>query len=59
VISGDMVNNGADDPAAYKVLREELAGRELAGRTHVIPGKHDRRAPLLEAFPEWVFWSAY
>ena len=59
VISGNMVDNGADDPAAYKVLRKELAGRELAGRTHVIPGNHDRQAPLLEAFPEWVFWSAY
>lgn len=47
---------GADsglDEQAYFTLRSELARRGSAPlrRAHIIPGNHDRRAPLLSAFP--------
>ena len=52
VVSGDVADSGLD-AEAYVTLRMELErrGRGLLQRTHVIPGNHDRRAPLLAAFP--------
>jgi Icc protein len=54
VVSGDIADLGLDDPGGYATLRRELArrGGGLLERCHVIPGNHDRRTPLLEAFPE-------
>jgi Icc protein len=51
VVSGDVADSGLDE-GAYVTLRRELEHRGLLERTHVIPGNHDRRAPLLAAFPE-------
>ncbi len=51
VVSGDVADSGLD-AGAYITLRRELQRRGLLERTHVIPGNHDRRAPLLAAFPE-------
>lgn len=52
VVTGDVADSGLDEQA-YFTLRSELArrGGSLLKRTHVIPGNHDRRAPLLAAFP--------
>ena len=54
VVSGDIADLGLDDDGAYLALRRELErrGGGLLARTHVIPGNHDRRDPLLAAFPE-------
>ena len=52
VVSGDVADSGLD-AGAYLTLRRELERRGgLLERTHIIPGNHDRRAPLLAAFPE-------
>lgn len=47
VITGDLTNKG--EPAAYAWLAEKLASFPL--RTFVIPGNHDERGALIEAFP--------
>lgn len=46
VISGDLADNGS--AAEYAELRELL--EPLGLEPHAIPGNHDRRAPLREAF---------
>lgn len=46
LVSGDLTQNGA--PEEYGRLRELLAPLEL--EPHVLPGNHDLRAPLREAF---------
>jgi 3',5'-cyclic-AMP phosphodiesterase len=46
VVSGDLTQNGA--PAEYARLRELLA--PLGLEPHVLPGNHDLRGPLREAF---------
>jgi 3',5'-cyclic AMP phosphodiesterase CpdA len=46
LVSGDLTDNGA--PAEYQRVRELLAPLEL--QPHVLPGNHDLRAPLREAF---------
>jgi 3',5'-cyclic AMP phosphodiesterase CpdA len=46
LVSGDLTDNGA--PAEYARLRELLAPLDL--EPHVLPGNHDLRAPLREAF---------
>jgi 3',5'-cyclic-AMP phosphodiesterase len=46
LVSGDLADNGA--PEEYQRLRELLAPLEL--EPHVLPGNHDLRAPLREAF---------
>lgn len=47
VISGDLADKG--DPAAYRWITEQLEDFPL--RTFVIPGNHDERGALCEAFP--------
>lgn len=47
VISGDLTNYG--DPAAYNWLANKLASFPI--KTFLIPGNHDDRCALLEAFP--------
>lgn len=46
LITGDLVENGT--PAEYRLARAEFD--RLAMPWHVIPGNHDARAPLREAF---------
>lgn len=46
LVSGDLTENGR--PAEYRRLRELLA--PLGLEPHVIPGNHDRRGALREAF---------
>jgi 3',5'-cyclic-AMP phosphodiesterase len=46
LVSGDLTDNGAPDE--YRRVRELLAPLELT--PHVIPGNHDLRGPLREAF---------
>jgi 3',5'-cyclic-AMP phosphodiesterase len=46
LVSGDLTQNGA--PAEYARLRDLLAPLDL--EPHVLPGNHDLRAPLREAF---------
>jgi len=46
LVSGDLTQNGA--PAEYARLRELLAPLDL--EPHVLPGNHDLRGPLREAF---------
>jgi 3',5'-cyclic AMP phosphodiesterase CpdA len=46
LVSGDLTDNGA--PEEYRRVRELLAPLEL--EPHVLPGNHDLRAPLREAF---------
>jgi 3',5'-cyclic-AMP phosphodiesterase len=46
LVSGDLTDNGA--PAEYARVRELLA--PLGLEPHVLPGNHDRRGPLREAF---------
>jgi 3',5'-cyclic-AMP phosphodiesterase len=46
LVSGDLTQNGA--PAEYERLRELLGPLDL--EPHVLPGNHDLRAPLREAF---------
>lgn len=46
LVSGDLTDNGT--PAEYGRLRELLA--PLGLEPHVLPGNHDLRAPLREAF---------
>jgi 3',5'-cyclic-AMP phosphodiesterase len=46
LVSGDLTDNGA--PEEYRRVRELLAPLDL--RPHVLPGNHDLRAPLREAF---------
>jgi 3',5'-cyclic-AMP phosphodiesterase len=46
VVSGDLTQNGT--PAEYGRVRELLAPLEL--EPHVLPGNHDLRGPLREAF---------
>jgi 3',5'-cyclic AMP phosphodiesterase CpdA len=46
LVSGDLTDNGA--PEEYRQVRELLAPLDL--RPHVLPGNHDLRGPLREAF---------
>ncbi len=46
LVSGDLTDNGS--PEAYRQVRELLAPLDL--RPHVLPGNHDQRGPLREAF---------
>ncbi|HVW48189.1 MAG TPA: phosphodiesterase [Solirubrobacterales bacterium] len=46
LVSGDLTQNGA--PEEYRRLRDLLAPLDL--EPHVVPGNHDLRAPLREAF---------
>ncbi len=46
LVSGDLTDNGA--PEEYQRVRELLAPLDLV--PHVLPGNHDLRAPLREAF---------
>jgi len=46
LVSGDLTDDGAAD--GYRVAKEMLAGLELP--LHVLPGNHDDRARLREAF---------
>jgi 3',5'-cyclic-AMP phosphodiesterase len=46
LVSGDLTDNGA--PEEYQRLRQLLAPLDLV--PHVLPGNHDARAPLREAF---------
>ncbi|HEY2054095.1 MAG TPA: phosphodiesterase [Solirubrobacterales bacterium] len=46
LVSGDLTDNGA--PEEYQRVRELLAPLDL--EPHVLPGNHDLRAPLREAF---------
>jgi Icc protein len=46
LVSGDLTDNGA--PEEYQRVRELLAPLDLT--PHVLPGNHDLRAPLREAF---------
>lgn len=46
LVSGDLTDNGA--PAEYQRVRELLAPLDL--QPHVLPGNHDLRGPLREAF---------
>jgi 3',5'-cyclic-AMP phosphodiesterase len=46
LVSGDLTDNGAPDE--YQRVRELLAPLDLV--PHVLPGNHDLRAPLREAF---------
>jgi Icc protein len=46
LVSGDLTDNG--DPAEYARLRELLAPLDL--EPHVLPGNHDLRRPMREAF---------
>ncbi len=48
VVSGDLTDSGS--PEAYALLKSVLG--ELTMPVHLIPGNHDRREALLEAFPE-------
>jgi len=54
VVTGDIADLGLDDPGGYMTLRRELErrGGGLLQRSFIIPSNHDRRAPLLEAWPE-------
>jgi 3',5'-cyclic-AMP phosphodiesterase len=46
LVSGDLTDNG--DPEEYQRVRELLAPLDLV--PHVLPGNHDVRGPLREAF---------
>ncbi|MBS1678790.1 MAG: phosphodiesterase [Actinobacteria bacterium] len=46
LVSGDLADNGT--PEEYRRVRELLAPLDL--EPHVLPGNHDLRAPLREAF---------
>lgn len=50
VLTGDLVDNG--DPRAYRGAREALAALPMP--VHVIPGNHDDRTALREAFADAV-----
>lgn len=47
VLSGDLTDSGS--PGAYGALKAVLG--ELVMPVHLIPGNHDRREALLDAFP--------
>lgn len=47
VLSGDTAHD--EDPATYRAARKELG--EWADRVRAVPGNHDHRAGLAEAFP--------
>ncbi|KAF1032838.1 MAG: 3',5'-cyclic adenosine monophosphate phosphodiesterase CpdA [Pseudomonas sp.] len=52
VVSGDLVDFGRADE--YAVLRPEL--ERLHMPYYLVPGNHDTRAPLLEAFADHPYW---
>jgi 3',5'-cyclic AMP phosphodiesterase CpdA len=51
VATGDLTDNGR--PEQYAVLRELLDACEPP--LYLLPGNHDERAPLLEAFPDHTY----
>ena len=48
IVTGDLTDRG--EPAAYAALRAELT--RLPMPVHLLPGNHDSREPLREAFPQ-------
>ena len=54
LITGDLTEDGT--PAEYRMLRQLLAALELPYR--VMPGNHDNRRHLCEAFPEHTYLPA-
>jgi Icc protein len=51
LVTGDLVDDGA--PESYAALRERLAA--LTSPFYLIPGNHDRRQALVEAFPDHAY----
>jgi len=51
LVTGDLVDDG--DPESYAELRERLAA--LDSPFYLIPGNHDRRQALVEAFPDHAY----
>jgi 3',5'-cyclic AMP phosphodiesterase CpdA len=51
LVTGDLVDDG--DPASYAALRERLGA--LDSPFHLIPGNHDRRRALVEAFSDHAY----
>jgi Icc protein len=55
LVTGDLVENG--EAAEYEVLRELLAS--LRPRVIVLPGNHDRRAPLRAVLAGVTVWDDF
>ena len=51
VVTGDLVDDGK--PESYAALRERLSA--LNSPFYLIPGNHDRRQALIEAFPDHAY----
>jgi 3',5'-cyclic AMP phosphodiesterase CpdA len=51
VVTGDLVDDGK--PESYAALRERLGA--LNSPFYLIPGNHDRRQALVEAFPDHAY----
>ena len=51
LVTGDLADDGK--PESYAVLRERLAA--LDAPFYLIPGNHDRRQALVEAFPDHAY----
>ena len=51
LVTGDLVDDGASE--SYAALRERLAA--LTSPFYLIPGNHDRRQALVEAFPDHAY----
>jgi Icc protein len=51
LVTGDLTDDGEDE--SYSALRARLAGLDCP--FYLIPGNHDRRRPLLEAFSDHAY----
>jgi Icc protein len=51
LVTGDLTDDGEDE--SYAALRARLAGLDCP--FYLIPGNHDRRRPLLEAFSDHAY----
>lgn len=51
VATGDLTDDGT--PTQYAVLRELLAPLDVP--LYLVPGNHDERAPLVDAFPDHTY----